>query len=544
VGSLLCGVQHTANFKNDVMKIKYLFQLILLIGYNPVYAQWYNDTVNINNAGLVSDWSVQTWNAANGSYSTAGSTGTPGNYGVFLHYGQSGTGNSSAFRNDGIYNASVNGRDYFKGPGNNPGQQGIGGAISPVFGELFLQNGTGQLFNITNANGVDIAGSLSFGNGITTTIRSAASTGALRFRDNAFYINTAAGDAQYVNGYVTKSGDDAFTFPVGAQDATDRRTLSISAPASIAATLSVAYWTGSADSGLDPTPSGTQSLSALSPAGTAGSDQLVSVSPLCFWDWVVMDGTSPLTITVSLPSFSGDGGYASAAQMRLAGWNLNTMQWDNLSGTNGATGNTEGSTITGNVTDMSNYGALAIGSVFTMPLPVGIFSFDGYMDMECTAHFKWTTAPECDIRKFSIQYSADGKKYIEIAEVNDSDFTTENNYSYTMPDVPEGNALFRINALYKQGSSVYQKALHLISNCTGERNLSIIPNPTTKNVMISGLKEKSYVGLFDMTGRRLYSTQTTGSELLLNLENYPCGAYILKVADSESDTKYEKIVKQ
>ncbi|WP_190277360.1 T9SS type A sorting domain-containing protein [Taibaiella lutea] len=527
------------------MKLKFLIQLILVAGCTPVYAQWHNDTIVVNSGGLVSDWSVQTWNAANGNYSTVGSAGGPGSYGVFEHYGQSGNNNNSAFRNDGIYNAAVNGRDYFKGPGNNPGQQSIGGSVAPVFGELFLENGTGQPFDISNANGADIAGSASFANGVTTTVRGTASTGALRFRDNAIYINTAAGDAQYVNGYVTKSGDDAFTFPVGAQDGTDLRTLQISAPTSINNTLSVAYWNGSADSGLDPTTVGTQSLSSLNPSGITGIDKLATVSPICFWDWVATSGTSPLTVTVSIPSFSGNGGYASAADMRLAGWNLHTLQWDNLSGSNGATGNLEGSTITGNIIDMSNYGAIAIGNVLSFPLAVDILSFSGHMDSECSAHLHWTTAAETDIQAFAVRYSPNGKDYKDIAGMDVSNFTAPNDYNYTMPEVPAGKAIFGIKTLYKDGNAVYyQKELYLNSSCKLQDYLKITPNPTQNNIMISGFKGKSDVSLFDIMGRRLYNVQTEESALQINMENYPCGIYMVNVRDDNFGTKCEKIIKQ
>ncbi len=527
--------------------LKYTIPIALVMGCMPARAQWYNDTAVVNPGGLISNWNSQAWNTTNGNYSAAGSAGAPGNYGVFEHYGQTGTGNSSALRNDGIYNAVTNGRDYFKGPNNTAGQQGIGGTTAPIFGELFLENGTGQLFDITNANGIEIAGNISFSNGITTTVRSSSSTGSLKLRDDATYTNTASGDAQYVNGYVTKTGNDPFVFPVGAQNGTDIRTLQITAPASTADALSIAYWAGSAaaTAGLDPTITGTQSLTTLNPAGTAGVDQLFSVSPLCFWDWIPVNGTSSLYITVSLPATVVNGGYATAAEMRLAGWNTTTLQWDNLSGSTGSSGTAEGSTLSGTVTNMSNYSAIAIASISGIPLPIHITTFSGYLDKQCVAHLSWTTGQESYIRKFTIQYSEDGKAYTDATEVACLNQASGSSYNMLISDVPMGDAIFRLKATGLDGNEAYHnKVLHFISNCT-MHPIEVWPNPANDNLMISGLDKNSIIYLSDIAGRQLIKV-SSGDDMTtqLSLGQFKAGIYMLSIRVDNMEVMRQKVVKQ
>lgn len=525
-------------------RAKYLLPLIAVMATLPAQAQWYNDGASTNAGSLISDWTSQGWNTATASYTTAGSTGAPNNYGVFEHYGQSGTGNNSALRNDGSYDASLNGRDYFMGPGGAAGQQGIGGTTAPVFGELFLQNGTGQLFDITNSNGARVATSASFSNGITTTVRSANSTGSLRFLDNATYTNTALGDAQYVNGYVTKVGNDAFTFPVGSQAGNDLRTLQINAPASVTDQLSVAYWTGDA-AAIDPTPSGTQSRASLNPSGTIGVDQLSSVSPLCFWDWIPVSGTSAITITVSLPNFAVPGGYANPATMRLVGWNTATQQWDNLSGSTGATGVAEGSTLAGTVSNMSQYSAIGVGDVFSAPLPVTITAFNGYMDNQCTAHLEWTTVNESSLAKFVIQYSTDGREYITAGEVAAGN-TTGNTYHFEQADIARGNVLFRLMIMDKRGSSTYyNKTLSLHSDCgKKEGGITVAPNPARDDVYINGLQGSNALQLFDATGRNIGTIATDKASAQLSLKAYAPGTYLLRVMTNGREAMSTRIVKQ
>lgn len=331
---------------------KYIITSLLLTAcWLPaqVQAQWYNDGASTNAGGTISDWTTQGTNTATGSYSTAGSTGAPSNYGVFEHRGQSGTGAAAALVNNGTYDATVNGRDYFMGPNGTAGQQEISGSSMPAFGELFIQNGATSLFDITNTNGIRVATNLFFGNGITTTVRANTSAGAIKFDDNATYFSTLPlDDTRHVNGYMSKTGNDAFTFPVGS--GTDMRTLAISAPATATDQYSVAWIAG------DPTTTGDPSNGNAMHPITAVTGNINAVSAAGQWDWIPVSGTGAgLTVAVSIPA----GITAPAATLRLAGWN--GTSWVDLSGAPNATGNTEGSTLSG--TMIAGIQAVGIGRV-------------------------------------------------------------------------------------------------------------------------------------------------------------------------------------
>jgi len=73
------------------------------------------------------------------------------------------------------------------------------------------------------------------------------------------------------------------------------------------------------------------------------------------WDWINF-GTSDagMTVTVSIPDLSS---YAPQSLLRLVGWN--GTQWVNLSGNTSASGNTEDSTLSGNM--ISGITAISIG---------------------------------------------------------------------------------------------------------------------------------------------------------------------------------------
>jgi hypothetical protein len=184
--------------------------------------------------------------------------------------------------------------------------------------------------------------------------------------DNATYTHTALGDAQHVNGYVSKTGNDAFTFPVGS--GTDLRTLAISAPASATDQYSVAWIAG------DPSTNGDPSNSNVMHATIVVTAPIAAVSATGQWDWVPVSGSGAgLTITVSIPNVSGTTG-ASAANLRLVGWN--GTSWVNLTSASNATGNIEGSTLSG--TMIAGIQAIGIGRVapdLTPTLEIDALSF-------------------------------------------------------------------------------------------------------------------------------------------------------------------------
>ena len=238
---------------------------------------------------------------------------------------------------------------------------------------------------------------------------------------------------------MSKTGNTAFTFPVGDQNNADLRTLAIAAPATATDQLSIAYWKGDVASGLDPT-GGAHSRAALNTAGIPGVTQLASVSPIGFWDFIPVAGTDQLTVTISIPDFSGPGGYTLPATMRVVGWNTTTNVWDNISGATGPTSNAEGTTMTGTVTNMANYSAIAVGNVLVAPLPVKLIAFTA-QPRNCNAQLQWTTAVEQGLSYLDVQGSDDAANFISLARIKPSGDVTGGKYEYTAAQTAKASAI-------------------------------------------------------------------------------------------------------
>lgn len=171
----------------------------------------------------------------------------------------------------------------------------------------------------------------------------------------ATYTNAA--DVNYnINGYVkwyVNASAQSFTAPVG--DEAQLRNLTISGTTAAGDIFATAWWTGSPSTVADPTGpnAGTHLVTSV---GTGIS----SVSPVGFWDWQDFNSTgNGKTITVDVPDLTG---FSTAANLRLVGWD--GTQWVNLSGSSGASGITNHSTLAG--TMINGITALAIGSAVSL----------------------------------------------------------------------------------------------------------------------------------------------------------------------------------
>jgi gliding motility-associated-like protein len=175
--------------------------------------------------------------------------------------------------------------------------------------------------------------------------------GFFTWLDNA-ELYEGATDVFHVNGYVKKTGNDGFVFPVG--NGIDLRTLQMSAPSSISSEYAVAWISGNPTSTPDPT-NNNELHSTLAFSGV-----ITAVSPIGQWDWLAINDTGEgLIITVSIPALTGDF-FTNSADVRLIGWN--GTSWVNL-GTTGASGLTENSTLSGTMT--AGIQAIGIGSIKT-----------------------------------------------------------------------------------------------------------------------------------------------------------------------------------
>jgi hypothetical protein len=474
-------------------------------------SDFYNVSSTISDYGLTT--TVVTYPSSGVGYlATSG--------GIYQHYGPTNNGSGVGTLDVmGIWNAT-SGQDDFDGPGGSAGVQQITGTSAPIFGILNFQNGGAMQLNILNTAGIDVAVIANYLNGITTTVRSNTSTGAMRFFNGATYsgsvnnVLTGSGaDAQEVNGYVGKIGNTSFIYPVGS--GTDARPLQISAPASATDEYDVAWIAGNPTTNADPSdPLATQ----LHPVSLVSSP-IFNVSGAGQWDWIPVSGTGAgLTITVSIPDESA---FAATSNLRLVGWN--GSKWIDLSGTATASGNTENSTLSG--TMQSGITAIGIGSI-TSILTITLLDFNAVKQNNASL-LTWTTASEISTASFIIEHSRDGINFTAIGTVAAvGNNNAAQNYNFTDNSPATGTNYYRLRMVDKNGAITYSPIRML--NFNSAATILVYPNPAHDNITITGVEAGMQLRIIAVDGRLLITKSATGNSENMNVQKLENGIYIIQ----------------
>ncbi len=478
----------------------------------------FENTGRLTNTGVIDGYPA--WiNSATGAYSGQKD-------GRFIHTGV----DSKVFVNHGEYNTDSGHKDIFKGPLGQNGNVEIGGTKRPNFFDVDFDNGAGYVCSIANTEGISVSGVLNFRNGMTTTDRNRHQKGSIVFEQGASYIN-AVTDEQHVDGYVSKKGNTAFTFPVGSGH--DIRTLEMSAPANITAHISVAWIPGNPGSTVDPSDD-SPFHSVLSKKGN-----IESVSEAGQWDLIyVVKPDNPITVTVSIPDLSN---FSPANNLRLVGWD--GTGWVDLSNNPTATSNAEGGTLTGTIPNSLTISALGIGAVVSGALPVALLSFHASIKEKSATELKWTTTREVNNEYFDIEHSIDGSLFEKIGKADGKGtYSTSSDYTFVhQPAMPFGIHYYRVRQVDFDGMFAYSPVKSVIFD---EIESMAYPNPSKGKitVRIANWKSLESVVLIDVSGKEIFKSVEKNSVLEISTVHLAPAIYILRFNYPGGNVHTQKIV--
>jgi hypothetical protein len=336
-----------------------------------------------------------------------------------------------------------------------------------------------------------------------------------------------------VDGYVSKTGNTAFIFPIGS--GTDLRTLSISAPVSTLTEISTAWFAGNPGTVTDPSDAAVHSA-------TSFAAPIQSVSTAGFWDWIPVAGSDDgLTVTVSIPDFSAAA--VPATDLRLVGWD--GTQWIDLSGSSNATGNTENSTLSGSIPAGITISALGIGSINT-PLPVHFSAFDAYAD-GCKVQLNWSTAMETNNDYFLVEHSTDGRIFAEVTRVASAGNSMETQHYSTIDEHPEdGLNYYRIRQVDLDGKHTATHVQQVYIHCNDNDAIKVFPTVSnnTVNVILPKHYEDATITVLNMLGQKVNApVEKTNGIYRISIAPLAAAMYIIQVQKGEEVNTF-KIIKE
>lgn len=335
--------------KNSFIILSFLYTLCLAVGGNAIYGQ--DQMSNFGN--------MQTFSGSK-----------LGIFGSFL--------NDSTFENNkgqfylaGYDSTTLSGKYKFQ----------VDSLIVTKTDDTFLEQ---EFIISTHAN---------FINGVLYTDISKDTINHFHFLDNATY--TGASDTSHVNGVVRKTGNDAFSYPIG--DSLNLQPLAQSAPTLVTESY-FAYYRQ-----VDPDGLYSRSLKE------AGIDHLSACE---YWVFDSLIGSSALAIQLDYDLNSC--GITAQCNLLMARWD--TTQWVSH-GNGGVTGTISAGTIrngSGCATPafLPYFGPFTLASDVSSanPLPVELIDFKATAKDE-DIELNWSTATEINNDYFTIDYSTDGKNW-------------------------------------------------------------------------------------------------------------------------------------
>ncbi|MEO8412882.1 MAG: T9SS type A sorting domain-containing protein [Ginsengibacter sp.] len=177
-------------------------------------------------------------------------------------------------------------------------------------------------------------------------------------------------------------------------------------------------------------------------------------------------------------------------------------------------------------------------------LPVKFISISAVLVDKSSAMLKWVIAtPTVNSDKFVVEYSADGKNWNGIGELNIVSIN-QKTYQFLHLHIPAGTLYYRVKEIDTDGAYVYSN-IALLRNKNIPRSFVISPNPANSYISIgtpANGAAKTQIILYDAVGKRLSSTIMTGASEEINTTSLPDGIYVIKIIDEGTITTQKVIV--
>ncbi len=343
-----------------------------------------------------------------------------------------------------------------------------------------------------------------------------------------------ASDNSYVQGFVHKVGDDAFTYPVGNTDNDDGNTRY--APLTL-----TPYSYGIAPSNntefavyyANINPNAVGDTSQLDPS-------LNHVSREEYWLINKIYANSGWNVTLSW-KFPRSGHIDNTSEIRIAHWNGSL--WENY-GNDGTTGNVNSGTIT--VNNVTNFSPFTLASITDLnPLPVELVYFYGKQNAQ-NVDLYWQTATEINNDYFTVERSADGVNFVPLGYVEGKgNYNAISNYKFTDYHPYSGVNYYRLKQTDFDGKYRYSNIISVYFLSTEEtQSVEIYPNPvvsSTLNLTLKGFTPKQNVSILikNTKGQSVFAKEYKvdsfgNTRIKIDVDALNAGLYFISIYDKSS----------
>ncbi len=403
--------------------------------------------------------------------------------------------------------------------------------------------------NINNAGSVtlhasrSINGNLIFSvdNGLlNTTSCNESTTGSAIITLNDGASVTGAGNNRFVNGVITKIGNDAFTFPIGEKQSTTYKyaPVQISTPSNVADSYSACYV------GSNPNPTyntNSKDATLITPN--------YQVSTCEYWHFNKAVASTDVKLTLSW-AYGRSCAFNKSDSLVVTNWLTSTTpdQWTNLYNDGNNTPGPGPTQTFGWVTSkdpVSNYGTFTLASptMATTTLSNSNVRLSGIASKN--KHLLTCNLQDCNGASLEIEFSNDGQIFNRIAIIDVSETDRQRGYvNYTRNVMANSTSFYRIKVKKSGSEYYYSNIVRLIAEGAISK-FSLFPNPFATSLQLSGnLEDVSSIRVQNAMGQTMIHQQVSpGNRLELQTTSWPNGIYYISVLYRDGRTESIKVVK-
>jgi len=338
----------------------------------------------------------------------------------------------------------------------------------------------------------------------------------------------------YVNGYMAKTGNTAFTFPIGGSGRF--MPLGISAPATATNTITTNY------------------TYALPVNPTSYSAPLTNVSTLEYWTMSETVLTDAVSVTLNWQHGPASGILNYNNTLMVSDYSGGI--WNNL-GQGAIAGTFPGAgSVTANNT-ITNFNSLPVtfgSTAFNInPLPITLTSFTAtYTNESNSVLTSWTVATQLNNKEFIVEKTLDGINYTQVATVAGAGTTPFTlSYSAVDPNPTPGVSYYRLKQIDMDGTPTAFSPVEIFiqDQQTNSTLLNLYPDPvtTTANLDYTATDGGTLaIDIIDISGRTIRSfefsnVQSGENNFTLNASGLSRGVYFLRVTESQKVSKLKFI---
>ncbi len=393
-----------------------------------------------------------------------------------------------------------NGQLIFEGAGDQ--HFDLSGATDLFNGPLLIKKPSG-IVNLFSACVLDAPGqNITFSKGIL------ASTAAnlLTIGDNVTVITPS--DSSFVDGPVSKIGNDAFVFPVGKNHL--YAPIAISAPEHIADRFTAEYIPA------DPGPLYDRTAKAVS---------LDEISSCEYWMLQRDNGLSDVSVTLSWDTIRSCN-VVSTTHLRVARWDGGEWRDEGIGGTTGDV--SKGTIVSGAAA--SDYGPFTLSSpILMIVLPAESLNLTGRSKSNNNV-LKWRTQPDDHNTNFIVEKSKDGIHWTAIASIHGGEgSSTKADFSYIDANPYEEISYYRLKQIDPSGKPSYSPTISIKNRQESLPDLTIYPNPSKGKINLQSdiSMDMIYsVEVFDAVGKKVYGSDRVSRTI--DLSGLADGMYTMR----------------